>query len=192
MKSAQNIAQITRAMEMVAASKMKKAQNAAILGKPYAERIYLATKELANRTQKELHPLLSYGNPSGKTLLILISTNKGLCGGLNTNLFRNIINWFSQVSGIDYISIGKKGEHFIVKSGRHLVADFSEKIPFTVNVAPVTKLIVDGFINGTYKEIYLVYNMFINALKHLPFKRLILPLSGFSEVYGIFDWTKYR
>lgn len=179
-KSTQNIAQITKAMEMVAASKMKKAQQAAVLGKPYAERIYLATKELASRTDKKLHPLLSLGNPTGGQLVILISTNKGLCGGLNTNLFRNTASWFTDLAHTEYISIGKKGENFVVKTGRHLVADFSQKLPFTENVAAVTKLAVDGFITGLYKEVYLVYNMFMNALKHTPDKKLLLPLSVFE------------
>lgn len=180
-KSAQNISQITKAMEMVAASKMKKAQERAILGKPYAEKIYQATRELARKTSKISHPLLSAGNPKGKRLVIVVSTNKGLCGGLNTNLFRTMMTWFEKNIPTEYISMGKKSTGFVVKSGRHLSADFSEKYPFDQNVPAVTALVVDGFINGTYNEVFIVYNSFVNALSQTPVKKLLLPIATLDE-----------
>lgn len=180
-KSAKNISQITKAMEMVAASKMKKAQQTAILGKPYAEKIYQATRELSQKTNKLSHPLLSLGNPKGKRLVIIVSTNKGLCGGLNTTLFRHMMEWFPSTIPTDYISLGKKSTSFIAVTGRNLTADFSEKYPFDQNVPAVTTLLVEGFINGTYKEVYVVYNAFINALKQMPSKKLLLPISGLGE-----------
>lgn len=180
-KSAQNIAQITKAMEMVAASKMKKAQEAAEQGKAYADKIYEATKELAKRSDKKIHPLLEEGNIKGKSLVIIISTNKGLAGGLNTNLFRATDTWFEKDANTDYISIGKKGQSFVVRSQKKLTADFSEKTPFINNVPAVTQLLVSGFIEGTYKEVYVVFNTFINALKQVPARRKILPLSQFEE-----------
>lgn len=180
-RSAQNIAQITRAMQMVAASKMKKAIAAAELGKLYAEKIYLATRELAERTEEMAHPLLSEGNPQGKTLIILISTNKGLCGGLNTNLFRAIMQWFPGHGAFDYVTIGKKGEGFCVRSGRQLTADFSVTVPFLENVPAVTQLLVDGYLKGSYKEVYVTYSTFVNALQQAPMRRQILPLSVNAE-----------
>jgi F-type H+-transporting ATPase subunit gamma len=179
-KSATNIAQITRAMEMVAASKMKKAQDNAVSGKPYAEEIFRAAKELATHIEKKSHPLLTEGNPEGKNLVIVISTNKGLCGGLNTNLFREIGNYWEK-KGVDFITVGKKGENFVVRTGRNLVADFSVQTPFTENVPALTKLLVDGFIAGTYKEVYLVFNTFLSALKQNPTKKKILPIAGLGE-----------
>lgn len=180
-KSAQNIAKITRAMEMVAASKMKKAQIAALSGKPYAEMIYQITCELAGRTERELHPLLGLGNPSGKVLIILVSTNKGLCGGLNTNLFRQLAGWFGGNKEMDFISVGKKGQSFIAKTGKNLIADFSQKVPFSENVPALTEILVEGFIQGKYKEVYLVYNSFLNALKQIPVNKMILPLISFNQ-----------
>jgi F-type H+-transporting ATPase subunit gamma len=181
-KSAQNIAQITRAMEMVAASKMKKAQDQAILGKPYTEKIYQAVQELAGHVVKKFHPLLSLGNPAGRILVILISTNKGLCGGLNTNLFRMVQSLWGEERNIDFISIGKKGENFIIRSDKKLIADFSQKIPFVESVPAVTEILVNGFVAGNYKEIYLAYNTFITALKQMPTKKMILPLTAFEEI----------
>lgn len=180
-KSVQNIAKITRAMEMVAASKMKKAQTAALSGKPYAEMIYQVTRELADRTERKLHPLLGLGDPGGKVLIILISTNKGLCGGLNTNLFRQFAGWFGESKEMDFISIGKKGQSFIVRTGKNLTADFSQKVSFLENVPALTQILVNGFIQGKYKEVYLVYNSFLNALKQIPISKMILPLTSFNQ-----------
>lgn len=175
-KSAQNISQITKAMEMVAASKMKKAQETAVAGKPYAEKIYQAVRDFAERVDRQSHVLLSNGNPEGKRLIILINTNKGLCGGLNTNLFRYLVQWIGSAND-DFISVGKKGESFIVRWGKNLVADFSQNLPFRNSVPAIIKLVIDGFVNLKYREIYLVYNEYISALKYFPTKKKILPIS---------------
>lgn len=180
-KSAGNIAQITKAMQMVAASKMKKAQDMALAGKPYSEKIYSAVKELASHTKRENHPLLRLGNPAGKILVILISTNKGLCGGLNTNLFR-MIDAFLEKRDADFITIGKKGENFVVRTDKTLLADFSFKLPFIEHVPPVAKLLIEGFLGAKYKEVYLVYNSFFSVLKQIPAKKMILPISELEEV----------
>lgn len=179
-KSAQNIAQITRAMQMVAASKMKKAQDIAMHGKAYADKIYEATRELASRSERSAHPLLSLGNRLGKSLVIVISTNKGLCGGLNTNLFRFISKSLDFKGRADFITVGKKGEQFVAGMKRNLVADFSETIPFSEHVASITQLLVEGFVNGIYANVYIVYNEFINALSQVPVQKQILPLQAFS------------
>lgn len=180
-KSADNISQITKAMEMVAASKMKKAQDQAILGKPYAEKIYQAVRELGVHIDKKNHRLLSDGNPQGKLLIIVISTNKGLCGGLNTNLFRNIFNWWGGQKDIDYITVGKKGGNFIARQNKNLIADFSGKTPFSQCVPPLAQILINGFIDGTYRHVYLAYNTFFSALKQIPTKKLILPISLFDQ-----------
>lgn len=175
-KSTQNIAQITRAMQMVAASKMKKAQEAALLGKAYADKISQATRELSGGVVSIEHPLLGGGNPKGKQLVIVISTNKGLCGGLNASLFRNVIQWFGKSADATFVSVGQKGSNFVAATGRTLVADFSESPTFLASVPALTQMAVSGFIDGSYKEVFVVYNAFINALKQIPTKKRILPL----------------
>lgn len=177
-RSVQNIAQITRAMQMMAASKMKRAQEAAQRGKLYADKIYTATRELAARTEDVAHPLLGAGNPSGRILVILISTNKGLCGGLNTSLFRKIHEWFPADSSVDFLTIGKKGAAFVARTKGSLVADFSDTVPFLDAVSAVTQLLVSGFIGGTYKQVHVVYSGFVSALAQTPAKKLVLPLGG--------------
>lgn len=172
---------MTKAMEMVAASKMKKAQQNALQGKPYAEKIYEAVNELAKRTARENHPLLFEGRKEGKVLGIIISTNKGLCGSLNTNLFRYIRNWLEEEKDVDFITMGSKGERFVLRAGNNLVADFSEKTLYVEFVPPVIKMAVDGFVNGEFRQVTIFYNVFINALDQKPAKKTILPIIGFQD-----------
>ncbi len=191
-RSTKNIAQITRAMEMVAASKMKKAQEAALAGKAYADKIYEATRELTQRTDKKAHPLLSLGNPSGKILVVVISTTKGLCGGLNANLFREVNQWFPRDEKAVFLTVGKKGESFVAGSGRTLVADFSQSQPFYESVAAITHLIVNGFLAGTYREVHIVFNAFVSALKQTPTKKLLLPLAVMPEAEKVEESVEFE
>lgn len=175
-KSAQNISKITKAMQMVSASRMKKAQEAAISGKPYQEKIYQTVSELSKGIDRSLHPLLKKEEKTtGKILNILISTNKGLCGGLNTNLFRALNRWFPEKKETDYLTIGIKGEGFIVRSGRTLTADFSAD-NFLAQVDAVSDFFIENFLNGKYREVNLIYNEFINSLRQVPFLIKILPI----------------
>ncbi|KKS23297.1 MAG: ATP synthase gamma chain [Microgenomates group bacterium GW2011_GWC1_41_8] len=161
---------------MVSAAKMRKAQEVARQGKPYREKIQEAVGELASRIDPTLHPLLRMGNPDGKTMVVLISTNKGLCGGLNTSLFRNVLKWLSHADSAEFITLGKKGQRFVIRSGWDLSADFSEG-QIIQSVAPVTQLFVEGFLNGAYKEVYIIYNRFVSSLKQEPIMVPVLPLA---------------
>lgn len=178
--SANNIAKITRAMQMVAASKMKRAQQKAISGRPYAEKIAEMVSRFVGKIERARHPLLSI-NEQGKKLIVLISTNKGLCGGLNTNLFRSFLGWYpmEDLSKYVYITIGKKGESLLLSSKVDLIADFSSAASFSDSIPAVTTLITDGYIKGEYKEVDLIYNNFISALNQEPTKKRILPISEF-------------
>lgn len=178
-KSAKNIAQITRAMQMVAASKMKKAQARAISGRPYAEKIAEMAKRFASVLEEKTHPLLEE-NTTGVRLIVVFSTNKGLCGGLNTNLFRSLFHWFSQeeLEESSFVSLGKKSETFLVRSKKRLIADFSGTVAVFDRIAALTTLITQGYIKKEYKEVYLVYNNFLSALKQEPTRKRILPISG--------------
>ena len=180
-KSAKNIAQITRAMEMVAASKMKKAQNDAIMGKPYAEKIYQAVSDLSANIDKTVHPLLSEGNENGKKLVVLITTNKGLCGGLNTSLLRTFDKWISGMENLEAVILGKKGQSYIVRSKAGLIADFSVDVPWRNIIPAINKICVEGFIKGTYREVYLVYNTFFTVMKQIPTIKRILPITALEK-----------
>lgn len=175
-KSAKNISQITKAMQMVAASRMKKAQEAAEKAKPYQEKIVEAVQILSSKIDHSMHALLQQGNENGKTLVILISTNKGLAGGLNTTLFRKVTQWFPKMDAIDFITLGIKGEHFVVRMQGNLLADFSEN-EFTGSAQAVTELFIKNFLSGTHKEVYVIFNRFVNSISQEPVKRMILPIT---------------
>lgn len=187
-RSAKNISQITKAMEMVAASKMRKAQEKAVKGKRYAEIIFKTAGNLAQKVDPKVHPLLWDGDMNDKKmqekaqkqLIIIISTNRGLCGGLNTGLFWLLKKWKDQIPEVikqDYITIGKKGQNFVIKEGNHYIADFSDNLPFTGNVGAVTKIITEHFLEHKYNEIYVAFNEFISALEQRPILKKILPIS---------------
>lgn len=173
-KSANNIAQITKAMQMVAASKMKKAQARAIAGKPYAEKIYEAMMMFATQVQKEDHPLFTTYS-TDQTLSVLISTNKGLVGGLNTTLFRNVLNW-QKGEQTKYVTLGKKGRNFARRTKGEIIADFSEE-KFIETVSPIIKLVIDEYNTGKYKEVNVIYNKFVSALHFEPTHMPLLPMT---------------
>src|SRR5438045_2585587 len=113
-KSAKNIAQITKAMELVSASKMRKAQLAAVAGRLYAQKIYEMVLRLSSKVTLVDHPLLRKPERiNGKRLVVLISTNKGMCGGLNANLFRQFHRDYPNAGDYDCVTIGKKGASFV-------------------------------------------------------------------------------
>ena len=177
-RSAKNIAQITKAMELVAASKMKKAQAAAVSGKLYAQKIYDMVMELSSAVDASNHPLLTKpSTPTGKRLVILITTNKGLAGGLNGNLFRFLMKEYPQMADCDFVAIGRKGADFLSRMGGVLTADFSTTIPFTSSVPALIELATGEFTQGKYDAVDLVYSEFFSALKQQPRRKTIMPLT---------------
>lgn len=178
---AKNISQITKAMEMVAASKMKKAQEKAVSGRPYALKIMELTTDIARKTEMDLglFPLLKKNAPDKKTLVILISTNKGLCGGLNSALFRQLIQWFDNLE-TDFINFGEKGKGYLVRTGKNLVADFSS-LNFSENIGALTEMIVSSYLKGEYSSVWLVFNNFLSVLNREPTREKILPIESFFE-----------
>jgi len=177
-KSAKNIAQITKAMELVSASKMRKAQQQALAGKLYAQKIRDMVFSLASRIDISHHPLL---RPSltdiKKRLVIVISTNKGLCGGLNITLFRTMMKEYPSFDNLEFVSLGKKGTNFITQIRGILKADFSDKIPFVDSVPALTQLLTEAFLSGSVSGVDIVYNEFVSALKQIPRKKTVLPLT---------------
>ena len=161
---------------MVAAARMRKAQEAAENAKPYQEKIVEAVNLLSNHIDPSMHTLLQNGDPTGRTLVVLISTNKGLAGGLNTTLFRKMTQWFQKLDSVDFVTLGTKGEHFVVRSSASLLADFSDS-EFIVSSQAVTELFIQKFLSGTHKEVYLVFNTFVNSMKQEPVRRMVLPIA---------------
>ncbi|MEK7577412.1 MAG: ATP synthase F1 subunit gamma [Patescibacteria group bacterium] len=176
-KTAKNISQITKALELVSAAKMRKAQAAALSGKLYAQKIYEMVMRLASKATLTNHPLLSLPKPTGKRLLIILSTNKGLCGGLNTVLFRFILTQYKSLTNIDVVTVGVKGSDFVSRLGHTVIADFSQITPREQIVPALIQLVTEKFVSGLYDGVDVVSNEFISIARQVPKKKTILPLT---------------
>jgi F-type H+-transporting ATPase subunit gamma len=180
-KSAKNIAQITKAMELVAAAKMKKAQAAALAGKLYAQKIFEMVTRLASRTDFRSHRLLMTPRPTGKRLVVLLSTNKGLCGGLNTSLFRFFMKQYAVGAKYEVVSIGKKGADFVTRLGHGVRADFSDTTPWERVVPALVEYLTEQFLSGEFDAVDLVSNEFLSVSKQVPRVKTVLPLTISGE-----------
>lgn len=177
-KSAKNIAQITKAMQMVSASKMKKAQDIAINGEPYSQQLREILISLLSTATKFKHPLLEENRQAEKNLCLFVTTNKGLCGGLNTNHFKEMIRWYRQNGNTDFITIGKRGKMFAASLGVNIVADFSDltdTIEFT-DAIPIAQFILDEYYKQNYRKVFFSYNQFISTLSQKPTRFQLLPI----------------
>ena len=181
-KSIRGTAQITKAMQMVAASKMRKAQQHALAGRPYAELMNKVLVSLQKRTNPQLHPLLEI-RPVKKELVLIISTDKGLCGGLNTNLFREVTN-FDQAKTAFVVS-GKKARQFIARTRRELLADFELKdSPSFVESKPLSKFCLEKFLRREVDKVSVLYTHFINTISQRAVVQTLLPISSFDLPKG--------
>ena len=177
-KSVKNTRQITKAMELVAASKMKKAQQAALAGRPYANLMADMLAALAARCDESQHAFLVQ-RPIKTRGLLLVTTDKGLCGPLNSNLFRQVVDIQTPAK---YYVIGRKGAQFIARTRRDLVASFQvhDGVPFG-EVKVVVELMVKHYLEGAIDTIEVIYPRFTNTLVQHPRVRPILPLQNLKE-----------
>jgi F-type H+-transporting ATPase subunit gamma len=181
-KSIRNTAQITKAMQMVAASKMRKAQQHALEGRPYAALMNKVLVSLQKRTNPQLHPLLEV-RPLRKELILIISTDKGLCGALNTNLFREAAN-FDQTKSVFVVS-GKKARQFIARTKRELQADFELKdSPSFVESKPLSKFCLEKFLRREVDKVSVLFTHFINTISQRAVVQTLLPISSFDLPKG--------
>lgn len=174
-KSVKNTAQITKAMQLVAASKMKRAQDQATSGRPYADLLNKVLNNLKEQTSAEDHPLLREAG-EGKDLVILVTTDKGLCGPLNTNLLRLVADQVAKDA--DFITIGNKGRQAMVRSKREVVADFAIKDPVAfLETKPVSQFAIEKFLAGEYARVVVAFTNFVNTIKQEPLIETLLPIS---------------
>lgn len=176
-RSVKNTAQITKAMQMVAATKMRRAQNQALNGRPYNFNLSEALRRLLPLVEITSHPLLS-GNEAKKIGAVLLSTDKSLCGALNTNLFRLITASGLLSENTVFYTVGKKGRNFIARTGKDLQADFENLDVVTFRQAvQLAKLLMDAFLAKEIGEAYIVYPRFGSTLRQEPIKVKLLPIS---------------
>jgi F-type H+-transporting ATPase subunit gamma len=181
-RSIRNSAQITKAMQMVAASKMRKAQQHALAGRPYAALMNKVLVSLQKRTNPQLHPLLEV-RPLRKELILIISTDKGLCGALNTNLFREAAN-VDQTKTVFVVS-GKKARQFIARTKRELLADFELKdSPSFIETKPLSKFCLEKFLRREVDKVSVLFTHFINTISQRAVIQTLLPISSFDLPKG--------
>ena len=177
-KSIRNTAQITKAMQMVAASKMRKAQQHALAGRPYSELMNRVLVSLKSRTDPLLHPLLQI-RPTGKELVLIISTDKGLAGALNTNVMREAAA-FDPAKTV-YVTAGRKARQFVARTRRELLADFELKdAPTILETKAISKFCVEKFLSGEVDKVTVLYTHFVNTINQKPVAQTLLPISQFA------------
>jgi F-type H+-transporting ATPase subunit gamma len=177
-KSVKNTRQITRAMELVAASKMKRAQQLALAGRPYTQTMARMLGALAGRVEESQHPFLTQ-RPVNTRGILLVTTDKGLAGPLNSNLFKVVTEIGASAK---YYVIGRKGAQFIARTRRHMVADFqvSDRAAFS-EVKIIAEFMVKQFLEGVIDTIEVVYPRFRNTLVQEPVLRPVLPLGNLKD-----------
>ncbi len=177
-KSIRNTAQITKAMQMVAASKMRKAQLHALAGRPYAGLMNRVLVSLQQRTDAALHPLLQVREVK-RELVIAISTDKGLAGALNTNLLRELANFDADKT--TYVVLGRKARQFLARSRREIVADFELKdAPAFVETKVVAQFVTERFLSGEVDRVSVLFSHFVNTINQKPTVRTLLPITNFE------------
>ena len=174
-KSIKNTAQITKAMQMVAAAKMRRAQQAALAGREYAAKLSQVLADLKERADTHLHPLLEVREVKHE-LVLVISTDKGLCGALNTNLLREVAKF--DAGKTSYITSGRKGVQYLNRTKRTIVADFPLLDNFKVSDAKaISKFMIEKFLSGEFDKISVLYTRFVNTLSQVPTIVTLLPIS---------------
>jgi len=182
-KSKQNMKQITRAMEMVAASKLKRAQNAAIASRPYADKLREVVFSIASGSGGVKHPMLQHREVK-RTAYLVITSDRGQAGGLNNNLLKKLLSEIqSRHSSPDQYSvfvIGRKGSDFLKRRKLPVAGEILgvSDSPTFMDIKPIAAEAVKGFEDGTYDELILAYNEFRNAITQIPTLKKLLPLDA--------------
>lgn len=182
-KSVENTKKITKAMEMVAASKMRKAQDRMRAARPYSEKIRIVAANLSKANPEYVHPFM-VSNESKTAGFIVVTTDKGLCGGMNTNVLRAVTNKIrdlqAQGMGTEAVAIGNKGYGFLGRVGAKVVSHVTQlgDTPHLERLIGPVKVMLDAYTRGEVNAVYLSYTKFINTMKQESVVEQLLPLSA--------------
>lgn len=179
-RAAQNVSKTTRAMQMIAASKLKKAQDAALSGRPYVQKLTELTQVATLKTEEaRKHPYMKYSTDTNKTLLIAIAPDKGLCGGLVSNLLREFFSYTRSDEDASMIVIGKKLENQVVKLQNEILATFhfGTTLPSFDVVFPIISLINEYYLTGKVQTVKVLYTDFDNFFTQTPKVVQLLPIA---------------
>ena len=179
-KSVKNISQVTRALETVSASKVRKAVNAVTATRAYATKAWQVLRHVAEQPGRDsLHPLLAQRKSVNNTLVVVVTGDRGLAGAYNSNVIRFVAQRFdSNPAPVRYIAVGRKGRDLLMRRGKKVVADFSNlpAAPSFMDVSAIGRMAVEEFNSGNVDEVYLVYTDFVNMGRQIATVKKLLPL----------------
>lgn len=178
-QTAQNVSKTTRAMQMIATSKLKRAQNSAVASRPYVDKLTFLTRNLTSRIDEEnLSEYMKTLTKENKKLLLVLSPDKGLCGGLITNLLKELIIFDSLHKDTKYIVVGKKAENSIAKLGKEVIASFDSgtSLPIFEFVYPIAKIIDEQFLEKKVSQVNVLYTNFSSVFSQKPQISTLLPI----------------
>ena len=187
-RSVDNTGKVTNAMSLIAASKMRRAQNSVLQGRPYAEKILDVIAHLAAQPADDVsasQPLLQV-RPVENIAVLVISPDRGLCGGMHANLNRRVGQFMlEQTAPVQAIAVGRKGRDFMVQAGRDLRAVFTDlgETPVLADTVAISQILVDAYSEATADEVYLAYTRFNSTLSQTPVVERLLPITP-SELSG--------
>lgn len=189
-RSVKSTAQITKAMELVAASRMRRAQQRVLASRPYAERMRLMLADLSALTRSEeaaRFPLLA-SRPLQRAQVILITPDRGLAGALPTNMIRRAVRFILDEVGapVSLVTVGRKGRDFMIRSGRQIEAEFTAigESPTLLDLRPITQIAISDYEKGAVDAVYVIYPRFINTLSQRPEVLQVLPVQAPAEPTG--------
>ena len=179
-RSVKNISQVTSALETVSASKVKRAVQATMNTRPYAEKAWKVLTHLANQPgSATMHPMLNERAKVEKVLVILITSDRGLAGAYNMNIVRQALLAFQEETpSVSFITVGRKGRDLLLRRRKNLIAEFSNlpAAPAFIDISPISRIAIDDFMTGKVDQVYLAYTDFVNMIIQKPIIRKILPI----------------
>ena len=178
-KSVKNTQQITKAMKMVAAARLRRAQEAAVSNRPYAEKMYEVIADVASNAGSFSHPLLEV-REEGKTLYIVLASDKGLAGAYASNVFKETMAHIKDKANTSIVTVGRRAKEYFTPRGFDIVNSymgFTER-PDYQNARQIALDVIERFAEGNYKEVYLVYTKFISAISAVPQVIKLLPFTA--------------
>ena len=182
--SVKNITQLTKAMELVAASRMRRAQQNVLSSRPFSQKVLEIIGDIAGLQEdidyRNLSPLLQQREVK-QVGMVLVTTDKGLAGSLNTNSIRRAVRFINEETGgkpVKLVTVGRKGRDFMVRVGREVIAEFTNlpAAPSLLDTLPISRVVIDDYTNGKLDAVYLLYSNFINTLTQRPTIVKLLPI----------------
>jgi len=178
-KSIKNTQQISKAMQMVSAAKMRKAQHRVEAARPYNEKIRELIAHLTRRNPEYRHAMMTPRANVKNIAVIVITTDRGLCGGLNSSMLKVVTKFAADsAANVSFLTVGRKGRDFLARFNREIKADITAigDAPALTSILPVTTTAIDGFIDGQFDEVYVAYSYFRSVIAQIPTMEKILPI----------------